>query len=374
MRTILFSSVLALLPVLPAQDILHFKFDGGCGSEAINFAPGGSNGAITTTAPGGVAVARISGRYVTALGGSGSAYGNTWMDTGWAPGTSTGNYSFAMWIRNRPQTGSIGFGYLFGATGSGASFRLFTGSSGKLFLSDNGYSATSVNDLTALLNAGWVHVACVVDGNNLSATWYINGVADPAVTLSGPVAPSGTDFTIGARSTSGSSPSPLDTDEFRLTDQLWTPAEVLAMATGTRPMAADADYDLGVPAQCGAGNVTLSSGGGAPAIGNANYTLEVSATSPSIVVLVAGFNRCQFGGVVPLPLDLTPLVAFLPGCFLVTDAPVAVNGVAVGTPAVFPLAIPANAPTGTIYAQALGLDLTTSASSMSDGFAIAIGG
>lgn len=371
----LLSSLLLAVTPLCAQDVLHYKFDEHCGAEVINFAPGSlvGNASITTTLPGGVDDARITGQFDEAL--SGTMYplggGNTYLSTGWAPATTTGNFSFAMWIRNLPgNPAAISFGYLFGA--DGGNFRLFTGSSGKLFLSGFPGSATSAANLTPLLNAGWVHVACTVDSTALQAIWYINGVADPAVTLTAPVALAGTDFAVGARDTNGSSLSPLDTDEFVLSAGVWTPAEVALLAVS--PRAGDGDYTAGVTTQCGAGNLVIGSAGGAPAIGNLNYALTVSATTPSLFLLLVGLDRCTFGGALPLPLDGTPLLPLLNGCWIVTDAPVLLNGVATGGPATLPLPIPATVSNSlSIYTQALGLDLATGASSMSNGFASSTG-
>ncbi|MEO6597532.1 MAG: LamG-like jellyroll fold domain-containing protein [Planctomycetota bacterium] len=371
------AAVSLLLAPLCAQDLLHYKFDEHCGAEVVNFAAGSATGnaTIVTTLPGGATAARTPGQFDHAL--TGTIYplggGNTFRNSGWAPNTVTGNLSFSMWIRNRPgNPTAIGFGYLFGASGTGANSRLFTGTSGKMFLSGLPSSVTSVADLTTLLNSGWVHIACTVDSTALQAIWYINGVADPAVTLSAPVSISGTDFSIGSRNNAGSSLSPLDTDEFLLTQIVWTPAQVLALSLA--PRAGDGDYTSGILTQCGAGNVTLGSVGGAPAAGNLAYALQVSATTPSLFLLLAGFDKCNYAGAIPLPLNGTPLLPLLNGCWILADAPVILNGIVTGPPTSLPLPIPGGTPYSTsIYTQALSIDLSTFATSMSSGFVTSTG-
>lgn len=376
MKKIPLLAVLALPTAqLLAQDVLHYKVDEGCGSEAIQFAPSlVANGAIVTTAAGGLAGARIAGQFGQALSGTAFplvAGSTTRINTGWAPTSPTGSFSFGMWIRNHPgNPTAIPFGYLFGATGG--NFRLFTGSSGLLFLSSFPGSATSNLNLTTLLNSGWTHVACTVDGTALQATWYVNGAAEPVDVMTQPAALTGTNFAIGARDTGGSSPSPLDTDEFLFADTVWTAAEVLALAQA--PRAADGDYDAAIPSQCGAGNVVLGSAGGTPAVGNLGYSLTVATTTPSLYVLLAGFDRCTYGGLLPLPLDGTPLLPLLTGCWILADAPVTLSGVVTTGSVTQGLPIPATVPVAVnIYTQALSLDLSTFASSMSKGFASSTG-
>ena len=170
----------------------------------------------------------------------------------------------------------------------------------------------------------------------------------------------------------GSSPSPLQTDEFVMSHSVWTPAEVLALAQATP--AADGAYSSGIASQCGAGNVVLGSAGGTPAIGNLAYSLTVSTTTPSLFVLLAGFDKCFFGGVVPLPLDGTPLLPQLNGCWILADAPVTLSGVNQAGTAALALPIPVGVPASThIYTQALALDLATFAGSMSSGFVSSTG-
>src|SRR5436190_1591240 len=146
-------AVAALLSAatLLAQGVLHYKFDEHCSSEVVNFAAGSAigNATIVTTLAGGVAAARTSGQFDGALTGTTTVpAGTTYLNTGWAPSTLSGSFSFSMWIRNTPgNPTAIPFGYLFGATGS--NFRLFTGSSGFLFLSSVPGSATSNVNLTS---------------------------------------------------------------------------------------------------------------------------------------------------------------------------------------------------------------------------------
>src|SRR5690606_5659217 len=94
MRTALVASIFLLGSSLTAQNVLHYKFDGGCGSEVINFASGAGNALLSTTLAGGPDAARVVGMFGQALTGSNSTVGNTRVDTGWAPFTASGDFSF----------------------------------------------------------------------------------------------------------------------------------------------------------------------------------------------------------------------------------------------------------------------------------------
>jgi hypothetical protein len=206
----------------------------------------------------------------------------------------------------------------------------------------------------------------------LQAIWYVNGAVDATIAITAPAALTGTDFAIGARQTNGSSPSPLETDEFVFSTNVWTASEVLALASA--PRAGDGNYTSGITTQCGGGAVTVDGAGGEPVIGNLNYGVTVTTATPSLFLLLAGLDKCNFGGAVPLPLDGTPLLPFLNGCWILTDAVVTLSGVTSAGPASVAFPIPATVPPGTsLYMQALGLDLATFAGSMSDGFAIGTG-
>jgi len=302
--------------------------------------------------------------------------------TGWNPGTQpiVGSLTMA-WFMKLRSGASVGttLCYIMGAPSGG--FRLFTNGvagtglyqreivpSGGNPLRDFVLPAATTN-VQALAAAGWVHIAMVFDSTAQTANWYVNGssvlqlngVPGASITLAGP-------FQVGYYS----SPSAYDIDEFFMSLRALSAAEVLVLSLSQR--AGDGDYTSGIPSQCGAGNVVVASSGGPPTIGNLGYALTVTATTPSIYLLLAGFDRCLFGGAIPLPFDGTPILPLLNGCWVLTDAPVLFNGTALGGPETIPLPIAATVGPGTaIYWQALGIDITTFASSMSNGFATSIG-
>ena len=77
---------------------------------------------------------------------------------------------------------------------------------------------------------------------------------------------------------------------------------------------------------------------------------------------------------IPLPLDGTPLLPLLNGCWILADAPIMLSGFTAGPPSGIPLPIPVG--TGMnlgIYTQVLGFDASTLATTMSSGFATSIG-
>ncbi|MFK7739571.1 MAG: LamG-like jellyroll fold domain-containing protein [Planctomycetota bacterium] len=361
---------------LLAQDLVHYRFDGGCGSEAIGFAPGSPRGQIATTSAGGISGARVPGAFGTALSGSTPGLDSTRVDTGWMPDTPSGDFSIAMWLRNHAgNPATIPFGYVFGATG--AQLRLYIGSSGRLQLDGFPANTLTATDLTSRLNSGWVHVACVVDSGAFEATWYIDGVPEQPDPFGVPVWVAGTDFTIGARDTAGAFPSPLDIDEFLWREGALLPSEVQALAAG--PRAAIGSYTSGTATPCGAaGALTLDATGGEPALGNSAFALRVTPASNSLSVLVVGLDRCQIQGQSsppgpPLPLDAGALLAEFAGCQLLAEPLVLQASVGSGS-STTPLPIPA-ALTGfpTVYAQALSLDLSTLQASNTLGLAVATG-
>jgi hypothetical protein len=163
-----------------------------------------------------------------------------------------------------------------------------------------------------------------------------------------------------------------DLDEFLISNRAFSAAEVMTLYL--TPHAGDGDYTSGLVSQCGAGNVTLRSSGGVPFAGNLTYALDVSAVTPHLFILLAGFDRCYFGGVIPLPLDAGPLLPMLTGCWILADAPITLSGFTAGPPSSIPVPIPPT--TGLnlgIYTQVLGFDAATLVTAMSNGFATSIG-
>jgi hypothetical protein len=373
-----------------AQDLIYYKFDSACTTEIINYATGAQalgNGTLQSNS----AISPYDvGYYDNCLAG-GAVVAPTYYNrvvTGWNPSTQplTGDLTIAWFMRLRTGA-SVGttLTYLAGAPSGG--IRLFTNGIAGLGLLQreilqSGGTPTARDfqlpaatfDVQAAAAAGWVHMAIVVNAAAQTADWFVNGaslvqltnVPGALMTLAGP-------YTIGSYSTAATGAgSPYDIDEYILSNRAYSTAEVLALANGTR--GADGDYTSNVPSQCGAGNASLASAGGAPSLGNLGYGLQITTTQPSVYLLLVGLDRCLLNGSVPLPLDGTPLLPLLNGCWIVADAPVLLSGVTIAGPAVQPFPIPSTLALGTnLYTQALALDVVTSASSMSNGFASAIG-
>ncbi|MHC4513977.1 MAG: LamG-like jellyroll fold domain-containing protein [Planctomycetota bacterium] len=315
MKTIVLVVPLAFSLSLEAQDILHYKFDAGCGTEVINFADASTvgPGKMVSTLANAPASSWTTGKWRSGMAGSKKTTptADNYVNTGWNIGNFSGSFSISMWIRNKPgNPQAISFGYLFGATGS--SFRCFTGASGKLFVGSwGGTPGNLVNaaDLTSLLNKGYVHVALVVDTSKSTATYYINGVADTPISLTGSVAFSGTNFSVGKYRTSTA--SPMDFDEFLFTRRVLTVADVKRLASSQQAGA-------GV---FGTGNVaSLRPGGGRPSLGNAKFQLTVSDSNavPPFLLFI-GSNRCKLSGTHNLPMDLGTIIPAFSGVFAYTD-------------------------------------------------------
>ncbi len=391
MRLLSLAAFACVTSFLTAQDFIHYKFDANCTGEVINLANGPQafpgNGTLQSNST-------ISAFDVGLFGGclaGGSNVATTYYNrvvSGWNPSTQpiTGDLTIAWSMRLRAGA-NIGtsLNYLLGAPSGG--HRLFTNgvastglmqrevlaSGGNSGVRDFLLPAATMN-VQALAAAGWTHIALVVDTATLTATWYVNGanvfqlanVPGALINLNGP-------YMVGAYSAAATAAgSAYDIDEFLISLRAYSAAEILVMST--TPRAGDGDYLSAIPAQCGSGNVTLASSGGAPSAGNLAYSLDVTATTPSLYVMMLGFDRCLFGGAIPLPLDGTPFSPLLNGCWILADPAVTIGGAALAGTAPNALPIPATAPYGAaIYSQVLALDAVTLASSMSAGFASSVG-
>lgn len=364
-------AVVAATSAAVAQDILHYKFDEAYGTKVINYAAGSiapSQGTIISSLAGAPAASWAPGRFgAGALAGS-IASPNTpnRVDTGWIPGTFTGSLSYALWIKLAYNQPAPSLCYLFGSPTSGQ-FRAFTGTSGVWFTSGAAFASQStLANVYSLANGNWVHLAFVADAASLTATYYINGVAEPSRTITVP--PSWTSpvpFTVGQQLVT-SAGSIFDIDEFLLANRAMTAAEIAALAS--EPRAADAGYGSGC------GPLTLTSVNGVPALGNFTYGLELSCPSPAIALLGIGSNRAAWAGQ-PLPFDLGSLLGYGP-CTIDSSFELTTLFTVVGpAPAVVGMPIlPSPAFLGiTFYAQAPGL-IGGSTYTTSNAFAIAVGG
>lgn len=353
------------------QDLLHYKFDEVYGSKVVNYAAGSlapSQGTIVSSLPGAPAASWAPGRFgAGALAGS-IASPNTpnRLDTGWVPGTFSGSLSYALWLKVAYNQPAPSLCYVFGSPTSGQ-FRVFTGGSGIWFTSGAGFASQStLANIYNLANGNWVHLAFVADAASLTATYFVNGVAEPSRTIT--VAPTWTSpvpFTVGQQLV-GSAGSIFDIDEFLLANRAMTAVEIAALAQ--EPRAGNAGYGSGC------GPLSLGSVGGVPALGNFGYGLELSSPQAGIALLGIGGNRATYAGQ-PLPFDLGSLLGY-GACTIDSSFDLTTLFAVLGPqPAVFGMPIPPlPAFLGvTFYAQAPGL-LGGSSYATSNAFAIAIGG
>jgi hypothetical protein len=368
--------------VATAQDFIHYKFDSNCTNEVLNLASGPSafpaNGTLQTNTSPTFDVGVFGGALAGGVEAS-NLYNR--VNTGWQPSVQplTGNLTFAFFAKLRNPIGTA-LNYLCGVTTSAN--RLFTNGVAQrgLYFRNvvaSGPQGVDLSALTAVLDfqtlaaTTWVHIALVVDQAAGTATWYANGNQVHQVTgVGGALINSAGTYMVGAQLSTIE--TNYDLDEFLISNRAFSAAEVMTLYL--TPHAGDGDYASAIPSQCGAGNVTLGSSGGAPFAGNLAYSLDVSATAPHLFLLLAGFDRCFISGVIPLPLDGTPLLPMLNGCWILADAPITLSGFTAGPPAGVALPIPPNVGMNLgIYTQVLGFDAATLATSMSNGFATSIG-
>lgn len=298
----------ALAATVSAQsEILHYKFEGG-GAKALNYAlnsPAPGEGPITNTLTTAPLESFVPGPFGMALQGGAATqpYQAVVVDTGWSPNV-TGDYTWAMWLNNSRGNPGPGLTYVAGIPVSG-SFRIYGGSSTLLTVGGAGgttYYRTTAN-VYQLASAGWVHVAFVVDTVAATTTYYINGVAEAPVALTGAVNITGPTFTIG-RQLPTSAPSIYDIDEFRFLTRTATPAEILGWAS-VNP-AGLSTFGQGCDA-------TMTAGNGLPQLGNVLFRMDVQAAAGGVGFMVLGFSRTTFGALA-LPVDLGSVFAGMTGC------------------------------------------------------------
>ncbi len=304
---------------LTAQnEVLYYKFNEGGGTTAINYAnasPAPATGSIL----GGNASNYAPGFSMAGLAGSTSSTLHSYVQTGWTGGFS-GSFTFAFFMK---QTGTPGTALSYFLSNWG-SFRLFTnGVAGTgLWLRNWGTGVTPVDiqlttNVQALANGQWLHVALTVDTTAGQAIWYLDGVAQTPIAITGtPGVTSTNEFRVGGHT---SNIRYYDMDEFRFLTRAATAAEVLAWSR----QAAGADSAFG--SGCGA---TMQGSGGEPVLGNAGYGHSGTGAASSSGTLTLGFSSTMLGSI-PLPINLGLLFPTLPGCNLYGSAdvtlPFAVN-------------------------------------------------
>ena len=203
----------------------------------------------------------------------------------------------------------------------------------------------------------------MIDATALTATYYVNGVAQPPITINTGVTSSGgtITFRVGSSSTGGV----YDIDEFRLSARAAAAAEILAWTT--RTSAADSRYGAG----CNGGSLTST--GGTPKLGNATYALTLGGTAGSAWMLSLGASRVSLGAI-PLPFNLGLLFPSMAGCNWESSADLILNGTLSGATTNIPLPIPVSTVFEgvTVWTQGLLVGPTLSIQS-TNGFAIGIG-
>ncbi|MCA8912414.1 MAG: LamG domain-containing protein [Planctomycetes bacterium] len=152
---------------------LYYPFEEGTGSTTQNFgtysaAGTAIQGTASWTTPGQVGAAAL-----------GSTTGNVgYVNTGYAPDLTTGDWSVAFWMNT-----TTGYGYPF-ADGGSNGFRCFVNNS-NIYLYGSGYSLTSASNVS---DGTWHHIVYVWDGTATTLTLYVDGTQDAQSTGQAPPA------------------------------------------------------------------------------------------------------------------------------------------------------------------------------------------
>jgi hypothetical protein len=353
-RTPLFFLLGLSIPALASgQELLHYKFDENYGSKVINYAnasPAPDEGTIVSNVPTAPAGSWTSGVWGRALQGgtlSPTPVLYNYVNSGWNPGTLTGSLTWASWLRMNPAAPTPSLSYMLG---NGSNFRVWTGGGG--FLLTGGWGGTNVNTtstaIQSMAKAGWIHVACVIDGTALKGTYYVNGIPENPVNLTAAVNCTGSAFYVGTY-TGNTNVSVFDYDEFLLVNRALTAAEITTLASSSR--AAHGAYGGGC------GGLVLDGGTSLPTPGNFLYQLSLASPTSLAYSVGLGSNRASLGGI-PLPFDLGLVIGGIGSCMVDSSLDLVSVGGSKGAGAtIVPLPIPANPALGgvTLYLQTLGL-------------------
>jgi hypothetical protein len=330
------SIALLLAAATPAQDAIHYKFDGRCGTAVVNYAdpsPAPRHGLITASA---THQPWVQGLWGGAFDGNTDIFTVARIDTGWSLAAAAGSFSYAAWVRIPGTTGiglphtlltTVGTGFV-----SGTATGLFEGHLLTQWATASGPQGLSITaaDVKALATQRWVHLAFVIDVAAGSYTAYVDGAVDHSNALAGS-APGNWSGTLQV----GALGSSFVVDELVVATRAFSAAEVTALHAG--PRAAAGAYGAG-----GCRGALLATTGGPPRVPNPGFRLQVADSNgqAGIYSISVASNRCAFGPI-PIPFDLGLISPLVAGC--IADAPNdmgTIGGSYAGGVASVPLPIP----------------------------------
>lgn len=214
---------------------LYYRLDEGLGTVTENLGTNATRSSrVVHVGTGSNGPWATPGRYGEAMlmgsSNSSSTHSN-YVDTRWN-GPLAGDFTISFYARRRYSPGT-GLSYLFGGLGS---FRAFTnGVAGTgLWVRDSGAGDIKYPGNFQSAAAAGACIALTVNNSTKRAQWYLNGVATGSpIAFTGDVhVPAGSSsFKIG-RSTSDTSSSVYDIDEFRLEQRVCSAAEIKAWCDG----------------------------------------------------------------------------------------------------------------------------------------------
>lgn len=295
---------------LPGQEVLHYRFDGGCGAEIQNLGTAQGSGLLDSDLVGAPAAGRVAGRFGRGLAPGQGALRNQVL-TGWNPGNYTGSFTLAFHasLVGTPAQAvgvPVPFGHICGT--NGLSLRCSLGGGGAFRLDWGLFGGPDhivmAQDVSNRMRSGWVHVAFVVNSVDNTASVYVDGVLDHVQALAATPGWFGTAFVVGNLTSVGHTPSPVALDEFLLATRPLGDGEVLDLATS--PLAGSARFGSG----CGA---VLRVKSGRPALGGA-VVLEIADPIGDGWLLYGGTSRCRLPAGPPLPFDLGSIDPRFGGC------------------------------------------------------------
>jgi hypothetical protein len=259
---------------------------------------------------------------------------DNYVTTGWFLDLQ-GSHTIMFWARHGGVTGTA---YAFGVRNTSLGIARCWQSSTTLNLMDWGQVPWTNTASQPSTLVGWQHWCVVVDDQNGTAQWYLNGVVDGAQTN---FTPNTFDLRATQLSVGSFAGNPannftrfFDMDDFRLYSRALTQGQIQIELASENPTTSS--YDAGCTDSNGFAPRLAANG--APRIGNLGFALLASGLEPGRPVALYFGISTSLGGL--LPLDLFGTGNFGAGCVLSVTPDVALSFASGGGNVTLPSPIP----------------------------------
>lgn len=343
-RIQLATALLSLAAVATAQqEIVRYTFDSTDTNQVLNYAHGPQAAPSFGHVTGSVFGTYHAGRFGSSLAHSAfvGMSGNR-VETGWQGGHQ-GAVTIAFFLKNGLANSVSQYSPVAGQPG----WSVATGGSAGAGLQLTGWGGPNLdgNFATAVCSMpGWNHFAVVVDPAAGVGTWYHNGAVASTTPITGGMAATTGELLVGTDYVTICG-SLYDIDEFVMLGRAATAAEIGTMAQ-TVPATTTV---FGPTTTLQLATTQL------PSLGNAGFTVDVTAAGSSLFVLAGGFSYAT-AGPLSLPFHLGSVLPGATGQMLLVAPAATTAGVLQSGAAAVPLPVPNQLPLlgAQLFLQAIG--------------------